>query len=172
MTAGFPKDDIVISDATVLINFLETGHFDFLLTLYGGKLHITDAVLAEIKRNTSPLRQAITDHKIAVDPISLEEIDHARKTWAFQAGEASCYQLAKRRSWKVATDDRAAKNAIEKDLGPAYIVTTFDILVVGVELSVISKSDALRILGEMESAAYFQYGPEDFKKFQDNLRRF
>ena len=171
MTAGYPKDDIVISDATVLINFLEIGHFDILLTLYGGKLHITDAVLAGIRRNPSALRQAITDGKIHVDPISLDEIERATKIWGFHAGEASCYGSQKQKSWRIATDDGHAKDVVRKDLGSLFIITTFDVIVEAVALSIIRKVDAIPLLDQMKSLAYFTYREGDFKKFQDDLKR-
>lgn len=104
MTAKLVPDNVVISDATVLINFLETDSLEFLISLYAGRFHITNIVRGEVKRGREKLEKAIDQGQVIEHEIPLDEVVHLEKTFSnLHAGEASCIQLAKDRSWKIAT---------------------------------------------------------------------
>jgi predicted nucleic acid-binding protein len=135
MTIAYPSDDIVISDANVLINFLDSGNLDVLLQVFKGKLHITDVVQGEIKNSKTQLQKAIEEKIINVHRVPVDKVAHLVKSfYQFHAGEASCFLLAKEKGWCIATDDSAAKAHITKELGSFYIITTFDIILKAVRL--------------------------------------
>ena len=158
MVAKAVPENVIISDATVLINFLEIGEFRVLLKTFKGRLHITNVVRGEIRRNRKQLEDAIAKGEIEEHEIPVQHVQHLEKSFAsFNAGEASCFVLAKENSWRVATDDGKAKEFVRTELGNAYVVTTFDILLEGIDFGVINKKDAESLLEEMESKAHFLY---------------
>lgn len=170
MPAKLVSENIIISDATVLINFLNTGTFQLLLQCYAGKLRITDAVVGEIKINRRELDAAIHSGSVAIHKVPLEKINHlTRSLTNFDLGEASCLVLAKEKSWKVATDDGAAKRLVKSDLGAAYLLTTFDILIEMVNLSLLEKGKVLDLVTRMETDANFLYPEDEFKEFKKRL---
>lgn len=170
MVAKYIPENIVISDATVLINFLETDSFPLLLKLFKDKLHITDIVLGEVFRKKSVLNKAIKNKEIFLHKTSIDMIAHLGKSFpGLDEGEASCLILAKEKSWKIATDDGAAKNYIKKELNDLYIITTFNILVECINRGYINKSEAKNLIREMESKANFTYNQEDYKDFMNQI---
>lgn len=173
MVAKIVAENIIISDATILINFLEIGEFKVLLKTFHGRLHITDVVRGEIRRNRRELDEAIADGEVEEHQIPIEQVRHLEKSFSsFNAGEASCFVLAKQESWRIATDDGAAKAFVRRELGSPYVVTTFDILLEAIGLGIISKSQAESLLSEMEVKAHFVYKIQDeYKSFTQTLRR-
>lgn len=166
MTAKFIPENVIVADSTVLINFIESGNFSLLLRIFDGNLHITDVVRGEIRRNRHPLDQAINSGKIVVhsiDPSSLPRL--LRQYQSFDAGEASCLVLAEEKSWRVATDDGAAKAHVTRRLGPQYVLSTFDILADALRLGLIKKDEAHMIVQAMEDRANFQYSEGQHKEF-------
>lgn len=171
MSAKLIPDNVIISDATVLINFLNSGYFDLLIKIFENRLHITDIVRGEITQNNFELESAIKDGLIEEHKIPVEKINHLVKSFSnFDVGEASCFLLAKENNWKIATDDYAAKEFIKRELNPFYILTTFDILIEGINLRLIKKSDAVTIIKKMEDTAHFKFIDDEFKEFQKRLK--
>jgi len=170
MTAKLVPEDIIISDATVLINFLETNSFSLLLNLFESRLHITDVVLGEVVRKKSELMKLIEKKKIVLHTTSIDMIAHLEKSFpGLNVGEASCLVLAKEKSWKVATDDSKAKMYIKKDLNKMYIVTTFDILVQCTQAGNINKKGALQLIKDMENKANFVFNQIEYDEFLNKL---
>jgi predicted nucleic acid-binding protein len=161
MVAKLVRENILISDATVLINFLNTGTFQLLLEAFQGRLHVTDVVVGEIRTNRHELDAAIDVGCVVI---------HRTPITDFHPGEASCFVLAKEKSWKIATDDGAAKRFVARDLGAAYVVTTFDILIEMVALGQLEKNRLLDVVTRMENEAFFLYTEADFQQFQARLR--
>jgi len=171
MAAKLVPENVVISDATVLINFLNTGTFQLLLQIFEGRLHVTDLVRGEIKVNRKELDDAIANRQVLVHKVPIEQIEHLIRSYSeFHPGEASCFVLAKEQSWKVATDDTAAKQLLKRELGPSYVVTTFDILLQLVHFGRLGKVEALELLNRMEENAHFQFVSDEFKRFEKYLR--
>ena len=170
MVAKLVPDNIIISDATVLINFLGTGTFQLVLQSYAGQLHVTDAVVGEIKLNRHELNAAIDAGSVVLHRVPTDKIDHLIRSFSdFHLGEASCLVLAKEKSWKVATDDGAAKRFVTSDLGPVYLMTTFDILLEMVNLGQLEKGRALDLVTRMDTEADFLYPEDEFKEFKKRL---
>ncbi|MBF8295113.1 MAG: hypothetical protein HW389_1658 [Bacteroidetes bacterium] len=171
MVAKLVPENIIVSDATVLINFLNTGTFQLLLESFGGRLHVTDVVAGEVKHNRHELDTAVDAGSVVIHKIPVEKIKHLTKSFTgFHPGEASCFVLAKDKSWKIATDDGAAKRFVASDLGAAYILTTFDLLLEMVALGQLEKSRLLDVVTRMEKEADFLYSETDFKQFEERLR--
>jgi predicted nucleic acid-binding protein len=171
MVAKLVRENILISDATVLINFLNTGTFQLLLEAFQGRLHVTDVVVGEIRTNRHELDAAIDVGSVVIHRTPIDKIDHLMKSFTdFHPGEASCFVLAKEKSWKIATDDGAAKRFVARDLGAAYVVTTFDILIEMVALGQLEKNRLLDVVTRMENEAFFLYTEADFQQFQARLR--
>ena len=95
MVAKAVPENVIISDATVLINFLEIGKFRILLKTFKGRLHITNVVRGEIRRNREELDEAITDGEINEHKIPLNKSTTLRR--ALQASmrgklHVSCWE--------------------------------------------------------------------------------
>ncbi len=171
MVAKLVPENIIISDATVLINFLNTGTFQLLLQAFEGRLHVTDVVVGEIRMNRHELDVSIDTGSVVIHKTPIDKIEYLMRSFThFHPGEASCLVLAKEKSWKMATDDGAAKQFVARDLGPAYIMTTFDILLEMVALGQLEKNRLLDVVTRMENEAYFLYTEADFKQFENRLR--
>lgn len=173
MSAKLIPENVVISDATVLINFLNTGNFQILLNIFDGRLHITDIVLGEIKLIRSELDEAIKKKKVILHKIKIDQVKHLVRSFdKFNPGEASCFVLAKNKSWRIATDDSAAKIFIKQQLNPNYIITTFDILLEGINRRMIDKKNIQSILNDMETKANFIYNENEYKEFLNKLANY
>jgi predicted nucleic acid-binding protein len=171
MTAQLIPKNVIISDTTVLINFINSGHFDLLLKVFNANLHITDIVREEVITGRIVLEEAIKKKEIFVHPTDLTTLAKVVNNFSsFDPGEASCLILAEKESWRVATDDGAAKSYISKTLGHFYIITTFDILTDAVNFGYISKANAFSIVEEMRSKANFLYSDTTYKSFKDSLK--
>jgi len=166
-------ENVIVSDATVLINFLETNTLGILIKTFSGRLNITDVVRGEIKHHHEELTKAIDEEKIMVHKVTIEQVKHLEKSYSnLHAGEASCIEIAKKKSWRVATDDGAAKGIIAKMLNRSYVITTFDILLEAVRLGALKRSEAQPLVAKMEQQASFIYNDDDYKKFQIRLRSY
>ncbi|MDG6998842.1 MAG: hypothetical protein JRN15_06985 [Nitrososphaerota archaeon] len=123
MGAKLVPENIIVSDATVLINFIEAGALGILIETLSGRLHITNVVRGEVKRHTLELTKAIDEQQIIVHEITLEQVKYLEKSYSnLHAGEASCIELARENSWRIATDDGAAKAVITQMLNKTYVV--------------------------------------------------
>ena len=173
MTAKLVPENVIVSDATVLINFLETNSLGILIKTFSGRLHITDVVRGEIKHHHGELTKAIEAKQIMVHEVTIDEVKHLEKSYSnLHAGEASCIELAREKSWRVATDDGTAKGIIAKVLNPSYVVTTFDILLEAVRLGLMKKGEVQPLLTKMEQQASFIYNEDEHKRFQVQLRSY
>jgi predicted nucleic acid-binding protein len=113
---------------------------------------------------------AISTGEITLHRTPLEMLSHLSRSFpGLDEGEASCLILAKEKSWKIATDDGAAKKYIERDLNATYIVTTFNILAECVELGYLTREKALGLISTMENEANFVYNTEDYDDFKRSL---
>jgi len=116
------------------------------------------------------LDAAIDAGSVVLHRVPTDKIDHLVKSFSeFHLGEASCLVLAKEKSWKVATDDGAAKRFVTSDLGPVYLMTTFDILLEMVNLGQLEKGRALDLVTRMDTEADFLYPEDEFKEFKKRL---
>ena len=171
MTAQLIPNNVIISDTTVLINFINSGHFDLLLKVFNKNLHITDIVRDEVITGRDVLEEAINKKEILVHSTDITTLAKLVNNFSsFDPGEASCLILAEKESWRVATDDGAAKSYISQKLGHLYILTTFDILMDAVNFGYISKVKAFSIVEEMRSKANFLFSDTTYKAFKDSLK--
>ena len=123
-------------------------------------------------KNKAILEGAIADKKVSVHKIPTEKIEHLVKSYSnFHFGEASCFLLAKERSWCIATDDMAAKALVVRELGSLYVITTFDILLKAVQLGVLEKSEVGPVVADMEAKADFWFNKDDYQMFVSELNR-
>ena len=171
MTISYPPDNVIISDSTVLINFIESGQFKILLEVYQGGIHITTAVNGEVRYNRGELEAAINAGEIHVHDVPLEQVEHLCRSFSkFNLGEASCLELARENHWCVATDDGAAKGHIKTILGSVYVITTFDIVLRAVRMGFVSKKSASDVIKSMEDKANFLFSEATYREFLSNLR--
>lgn len=171
MVAKLVPENVIVSDATVLINFLNTSTFQLLVQTFAARLHVTDAVVGEITLNRQELDAAIDTGSVVIHKVPMDQVNHLTKSFtAFHLGEASCFVLAKEKSWKIATDDGAARRFVSSELGAAYLVSTFDILLEMVTLGQLEKGRVFDVITRMEKEADFLYTEADFKQFEERLR--
>jgi predicted nucleic acid-binding protein len=171
MAASHVPLDVIIADSTVLINFLETNRLDLLLKVFEGRLHITDIVRSETKHKARELSVALASGKIVEHTTDLERLAHLTKSFSsFDEGEASCLLLAKEQTWRIATDDGAARAYVTQQMGAAYVVSTFDILSAANSMGYLTKKQAISLVADMEANAHFQHTVSSYKTFISSLR--
>lgn len=126
----------VITDTSVLVNFLCLDKVSLLVALAGRKFVITDHVRAEITDHYPDqlrrLEQALVAghlEEIAVTDISEVALFATLTTTGLGIGECSAIAVAVIRNWAIAIDDKTACKRIAK-LFPALTVLTTESLMV------------------------------------------
>ncbi len=120
---------VVVTDTSILINFLHTGHLWLLGRLPGFRFVIPDEVIAEIAQAD---QQQIIAEAMAAGHVQRESISSLDELALFAelrqvlgAGESSCLTLAEKRGWIVACDEkRVFLREATRRLGAGRILNT------------------------------------------------
>lgn len=162
---------ILITDTSVLINFLNIDRID-LLDSYPGSFFITEHVVDEIT-NDFPhqqfrLNRAIEDNILTVVSVNGEEelelFRDLTKDHRLGLGECSAIACAINRKYILAIDDvRARKQAAQKDQN-LVLVTTQDIMVTLTRENLLGSTEAASIKHEWEEKFRFVL---KFKSFSE-----
>ena len=101
---------VVVTDTSILINFLHTGHLWLLGRLPGFRFVIPDEVISEIAQAD---QQQIIAEAMAAGHVQRESVSSPDELALFAelrrvlgAGESSCLTLAEKRGWIVACDEK------------------------------------------------------------------
>jgi len=126
---------IIITDTSVLINFLRIDRAD-LLNQYPGKFLITDHVISEVTIHYPSQHKKFHD-LIAAGLFELTTVDHPeelrlyttlRKSGRLGSGECSAIACAIHRGYLLAMDDKLARKQAEKFCSTLNLLSTTDII--------------------------------------------
>jgi predicted nucleic acid-binding protein len=124
-----PCGRVVLTDASVLINFLHLGRLDLLNSLPGYVFMVPDHVLEEISdpKQREHLETGIRSGFLTILSITdLEEIEsYAQFHRTLGQGESACLAVALRRRYFVASDERGVfRRTSTAAIGRERILTT------------------------------------------------
>lgn len=138
---------VVLTDTSILINFLHVERLDLLGKLPGYEFQVPDHVVEEIldPKLRERLEAGLQSGGLTVlSIIDLEEIEaYANFHRTLGQGEAACLAVAVRRGYFVGSDDRGAfRRAAAEGLGKERILTTPDLIVLAIRAGVASVEEA------------------------------
>lgn len=134
---------VVLTDTSVLINFLHLDRLDLLGKLPGYEFQVPDHVVEEIRdpvlrgRMEEGLRSGVLSVPSITDLVEIES--YARFHRTLGQGEAACLAVAVCRGCYVASDDRGAfRRAVTEGIGKERIITTPDLIVLTIRTGLAS----------------------------------
>ena len=163
---------VVVSDSSVLINFLHLGRLEFFARLPGHRLVITEEVDAEIKR---PEQRAELDRMLDLGLIervpitNLETLTLAAELMAYLGrGEAASLAVARERDWWLACDEkgRFRSEAIER-LGKERLLGTPELFVLAIRARMMSIDEADAAKAQLERHRFKM----SFESFRQRLEQ-
>jgi predicted nucleic acid-binding protein len=142
-----PGNRVVLTDASVLINFLHLDRLDLLGNLPGHEFLVPDHVAEEIRDpgQRQRLETGIRSGFLTILPITdLEEVEsYARFHRTLGQGESACLAVALRRGCFVASDERGLfRRTAATAIGKGRIFTTPDLLVLAIRAGLATVADA------------------------------
>lgn len=149
MTKPAPRK-VVVTDANVLINFLNVGRLDLLTNLPGFAFVVPDHVDAEILREDqrSVLDRSYDEGKLQRQALTdLEGIEiFADLRFVMGQGEAACIALARKTRWIVASDEKGVVRRKAEDLlGRGRLVTTPGLMLLAIKAGILDIDEADRL---------------------------
>ncbi len=161
----------LVLDASVLINFLTIDRIDLLQHLPGHRFVITAYVAGEL---TCPSQASRLESAIQIGAIQLlptgshqELATFAQLTAILGIGESAAVAAAQHRAMAVALEDPAARRAAESLVGKHNNRCTADLMVSGIQASLITVAQADTIKADWE--ANHRFALPQFKSFGDLL---
>jgi predicted nucleic acid-binding protein len=150
---------IVVSDASVVINFSYAGLLTSLPSLTGMSFVVTDVVYEEVNR---PQQRLKLDEALAADGWAREALTdpagiamQADLMMVLDRGEASSLALAAVKGCLVACDERHVfLREADARLGPGRVVNTPGLIVMAIRAGHLSIVEADRIKAVLEGARY------------------
>ena len=160
---------IIVTDASVLINFLRIGRID----LIAGHSHAflaTDHVAAEISDQYPDQQQrfasALDSGGLTLVPVAAAEelrlFGSLSATGRLGAGECSAIALAVYRRYTLAIDDRVAKHQASRFAPALHIVTTQDLVVSMIRQDLLDIEEADRLKHEWANRHRFRLNLDTF----------
>jgi len=142
--------DVVIIDASVLINFIHIARLDLLGKLAAFRILVPEQVVAEITRpeQSQAMEDAFSAGWLMTTALTehAEILDYAELHKTLGRGEASCIAAASQRGCLVACDERggAFKRAVETRFESDVILATPDLIVAAIRsgLATVTEADA------------------------------
>ncbi len=171
MTNPAPRK-VIVTDANVLINFLNVGRLDLLTELPGFAFVIPDNVDAEILREDQRQVLARCYDEGTLQRQALIDIEaigvFADLSLVMGKGEAACIALARQMGWLVGSDEKGVvrRKAVEL-VGPGRLVTTPGIMVLAIKAGVLDVDEADRLKGALAKRRFMM----NFDSFRDVLER-
>ena len=103
-------NEIVVSDASVLINFIRLERLDLMARLVGWRFIVPEEVLAEI---TDPDQRIVVEAALTAGGLGRDSVNTPTENAAYAElravmgqGEAACLAMAQARGWLVACDEK------------------------------------------------------------------
>ncbi len=168
-----PKTLVIITDTSVLINFLVADLVPKLVQLSGYEFWITNHVVSEITDHYDTqldrLTNAITNEQLREISVSaLPEVEQfARLTkLGLGVGECSAISVAILRGHYIAIDDKTAIKRLREITSAVDVFTTADLMVLLIQQGVITIPEADQIKYEWEQQYRFKL---PFKSFNEKV---
>lgn len=144
-----PDSTIVVSDTSVLINFLRINRTDLIAVLpydFLATNHVAEEITASYQQQTERYERAIADGIIIevelVNEVELETFAALTSTGRLGIGECSAIACAICREHALAIDDKRAANQAREDGEDLVIVRTEDLVVDLIEIGVLTVEEA------------------------------
>lgn len=144
---------IIISDTSVLINFLAINRMDlrkrhtcrFLITNHV-RLEVTQHYEEQLTRLQQALDQGILEEIPVTDPNEIETFSKLMGLESFGRGECACIAVAIHRGYTLAIDDKKAINQARRSCPTINILTTQDLMIsmIKSELITVHEADAIK----------------------------
>jgi predicted nucleic acid-binding protein len=146
----------LLLDTTVLSNFVKVGHFSLLREIFPATIRIATQVCDELK--AGGLDSAILEGVAAawlrlVAPESERELSLYREySQNLGAGESASLAIAICRSWAMATDDRAARQAART--AGVRLTGSVGILIAAVRANILTQAEGDTLLRNMRRQGF------------------
>lgn len=137
-TDGGQRQQCVVLDTSVLLNFLKVDRLDLLVDLPGHAFLVTDHVRREVTEpiHASALGAALAEsklHEVRVDdPEELATFGLLARTNVLGVGECAALALATGRGFVAAIDDKVARKKATTLLGFDRYLGTADLMVIAI----------------------------------------
>lgn len=140
---------IVITDTSVLINFLAIGRMD-LIAAHPCRFLVTDHVAEEVQEHYEFQREqfqeaidaGVVEQISANEPAEVELFVQLSTERRLGYGECSAIAVAVNRGYILGIDDRKAKNQAQAVCGDLHVVGTQELVVEMIQASLLSVVDA------------------------------
>lgn len=164
---------IVVTDTSVLINFLKIDRMDLVGSHPAGFLatdhvrdEISDRYPAQIERYAAALKAGLVSEESVVDPVEVALFGRLSATPRLGPGECSAIAVALNRHHALAIDDgRAIRHALREAGLAGYAITilrTQDVIVELIRASVLTLSQADEIKAVWEAHHRFRISVRSF----------
>jgi predicted nucleic acid-binding protein len=160
-----------VVDTTLLISLGKVGALHILTSSTAHIWHITPIVRGEVvsRETREGLEQAIVSGRIRPSEmdLSVSADSDALAKWArlVDPGEAEAIAVAEVRGWRIATEDRQAQRAVQRELGVGRWINSANLLVDGVRGNRVTIGDANEIFRRLDCySAYSKRGIESIEK--------
>jgi len=166
-------ETIVITDTSILINFLVLDQIALLVSLPGKKFVITDHVRAEISdhfpQQLNRIESALADElleEIKVDDFAELTLFAQLTGLGLGVGECSAMAVAIHRGHSLAIDDKRAVKKLRKQHSNVPVLTTEDLVVqlIRADLLSVATADAMKLHWEVNHRFLLK-----FESFDDLL---
>ena len=162
---------VVITDTSVLINFLVIARMELLAQLTTHRFVVTEHVREEVTAHYGNQLQQLKDALASgmLDEVRVDDLDEVRlfaqlTTTGLGLGECSAIAVAVRRGLALAIDDRRAIKKISS-LGHAVtVLTTVDLMVLLIQQGILTVEDADAIKVDWEINHRFRLGFSSFRQ--------
>lgn len=142
---------VVISDTSVLLNFMHIERLDLLENLPGYAFHVSEHVVAEVTR---PDQAALLAASLEAGKIQLVTMQDATEISRYAElrhflgdGEAATLAIAEKRGWMVACDEKKRfRREAEASIGAKRILNTVSLFVLAIlkDRLTIAEADVLK----------------------------
>lgn len=162
---------ILITDTSVLINFLNIDRID-LLSHYPGMFFITEHVVHEVTTayadQANILNQSLDDRIITVvsvnEEVELEIFARLLNEHRLGPGECSAIACAIHRKYYLAIDDMAARKKAAKESADLIMINTQDIIITLIKSQALTVAEADQIKARWESEFRFALKIKSFSE--------
>ena len=170
---SIPHPPLLPMDACVLINLYATTRVSDLLQAIGAHVVLVEQVAAETLYVLRPVEGALAHSPIDITPeiqsgliirttlVEAELAAFVRYATDLDDGEAATIALAIHRAGRIATDDRAAINYIERNRLALTVVRTSDLVRQWMNTSGVPRVEVASVLAEIRDCGRFMPNDSD-----------
>ncbi len=146
---------MIILDASAIINLINGGILDVILTLPDYKFAVGPQVLDECTQNRSAVRGMKVLFFLSDEDIPASLYFALLDQYQLGLGETECLAIASSHGGEVCTDDRKARKMCGAVLGPERVFGSARLMREAVAAKVLSTEDAINAYRKMRAAGAF-----------------